>query len=245
MPIFKVSRRIAISTKRFAIAIFSCSLIIFFSQTAVNTFTVPLRSQKGMVVSAHPLASDAGIKMLRQCGNAVDAAVATTFAISVVEPFSAGIGGGGFLLMHSGKTGEIKALDFRERAPLKATKDMYLDADGKMTTSSVIKKKQYCTAKNGSASFVQMAGFGMYPGVNELAYYGISVLESNDNIYILYNDNPKNEERVKADKNPKSVRQRTSVTTLVTCTPDGKVSGDVLFKSKDSSEGIAMPLMPR
>ena len=122
---------------------------------------------------------------------------------------------------------------------------MYLDADGKMTTSSVIKKKQYCTAKNGSASFVQMAGFGMYPGVNELAYYGISVLESNDNIYILYNDNPKNEERVKADKNPKSVRQRTSVTTLVTCTPDGKVSGDVLFKSKDRSEGIAMPLMPR
>ncbi|EAW43093.1 gamma-glutamyltransferase [Nodularia spumigena CS-584] len=138
MPIFKVSRRIAISTKRFAIAIFSCSLIIFFSQTAVNTFTVPLRSQKGMVVSAHPLASDAGIKMLRQGGNAVDAAVATTFAISVVEPFSAGIGGGGFLLMHSGKTGEIKALDFRERAPLKATKDMYLDADGKVRPNASV-----------------------------------------------------------------------------------------------------------
>ncbi len=62
----------------------------------------------------------------------MDAAVATTFAISVVEPFSAGIGGGGFLLMHSGKTGEIKALDFRERAPLKASRDMYLDAQGKV-----------------------------------------------------------------------------------------------------------------
>ncbi|AHJ30619.1 gamma-glutamyltransferase [Nodularia spumigena] len=91
-----------------------------------------------MVVSAHPLASDAGIKMLRQGGNAVDAAVATTFAISVVEPFSAGIGGGGFLLMHSGKTGEIKALDFRERAPLKATKDMYLDADGKVRPNASV-----------------------------------------------------------------------------------------------------------
>ncbi|MEA5516733.1 gamma-glutamyltransferase [Nodularia sp. UHCC 0506] len=124
MRIFAVSRRIAI-------AVFSCSLIIS-SQAAIATITSPLRSKKGMVVSAHPLASDAGITMLRQGGNAVDAAVATTFAISVVEPFSAGIGGGGFLLMHSGKTGEIKALDFRERAPLKATKDMYLDAAGKV-----------------------------------------------------------------------------------------------------------------
>ncbi|WP_414551872.1 gamma-glutamyltransferase [Anabaena sp. CCY 0017] len=123
--------------RRIAIAIFSSSLIIS-SQAAIATITSPLRSQKGMVVSAHPLASDAGITMLRQGGNAVDAAVATTFAISVVEPFSAGIGGGGFLLMHSGKTGEIKALDFRERAPLKATKGMYLDADGKVRPNASV-----------------------------------------------------------------------------------------------------------
>ncbi|TVP67732.1 MAG: gamma-glutamyltransferase [Nodularia sp. (in: Bacteria)] len=130
MPIFAVSRRIAI-------AIFSCSLIIY-SHAAIATITSPLRSKKGMVVSAHPLASDAGIAMLRQGGNAIDAAVATTFAISVVEPFSAGIGGGGFLLMHSGETGEIKALDFRERAPLKATKDMYLDATGKVRPNASV-----------------------------------------------------------------------------------------------------------
>ncbi|GAX36321.1 gamma-glutamyltransferase [Nodularia sp. NIES-3585] len=130
MPILTVSRRIAI-------AILSCSLIIY-SQAAIATITLPLRSKKGMVVSAHPLASDAGIAMLRQGGNAIDAAVATTFAISVVEPFSAGIGGGGFLLMHSGKTGEIKALDFRERAPLKATKDMYLDAEGKVRPNASV-----------------------------------------------------------------------------------------------------------
>ncbi|WP_411841117.1 gamma-glutamyltransferase [Sphaerospermopsis aphanizomenoides] len=89
-----------------------------------------------MVTSAHPLASEAGLLMLKKGGNAVDAAVATTFAISVVEPFSAGIGGGGFLLFHSQKTGEIKALDFRERAPTKATKNMYLDANGKVITSA-------------------------------------------------------------------------------------------------------------
>lgn len=85
-----------------------------------------------MVVSAHPLGSEAGLAMLRKGGNAVDAAVATTFAISVVEPFSAGIGGGGFLLLRMGKTAEVKALDFRERAPLRATRNMYLDSSGKV-----------------------------------------------------------------------------------------------------------------
>jgi len=109
-----------------------CFSIVFYHQVAIASITSPLRSEKAMVVSAHPLASDAGIAILRQGGNAVDAAVATTFAISVVEPFSAGIGGGGFLLMHSGQTGEIKALDFRERAPLKATRNMYLDGEGKV-----------------------------------------------------------------------------------------------------------------
>jgi gamma-glutamyltranspeptidase/glutathione hydrolase len=124
-------------SKQIAIAIFSFTLLVY-SQVASAALTLPLRSKKGMVVSAHPLASEAGILMLRKGGNAVDAAVATTFAISVVEPFSAGIGGGGFLLMHSEKTGEIKALDFRERAPLKATKNMYLDAEGKVRPNASI-----------------------------------------------------------------------------------------------------------
>ncbi|MEH1965098.1 gamma-glutamyltransferase [Nostoc sp.] len=124
-------------SKQVAIAIFSFSVLLY-SQVASAALTLPLRSKKGMVVSAHPLASETGISMLRKGGNAVDAAVATTFAISVVEPFSAGIGGGGFLLMHSGKTGDIKALDFRERAPLKATRNMYLDAEGKVRPNASI-----------------------------------------------------------------------------------------------------------
>ncbi|MEH1910597.1 MAG: gamma-glutamyltransferase [Nostoc sp.] len=118
-------------------AIFSLTVLLY-SQVASAALTLPLHSKKGMVVSAHPLASEAGILMLRKGGNAVDAAVATTFAISVVEPFSAGIGGGGFLLMHSEKTGEMKALDFRERAPLKATRNMYLDAEGKVRPNASI-----------------------------------------------------------------------------------------------------------
>ncbi len=88
------------------------------------------RTTQGMVTSANPLATEAGLSILKQGGNAIDAAIATTLAISVVEPFSAGIGGGGFLVMHQRATGEMQALDFRERAPLAATKNLYLDAAG-------------------------------------------------------------------------------------------------------------------
>jgi gamma-glutamyltranspeptidase/glutathione hydrolase len=124
-------------TKHLIISFISLAAILT-SQSVSATITPPLRSKRGMVVSASPLASEAGLLMLKKGGNAVDAAVATTFAISVVEPFSAGIGGGGFLLFHSQKTGEIKALDFRERAPIKATKNMYLDAEGKVRPGASI-----------------------------------------------------------------------------------------------------------
>lgn len=83
-----------------------------------------------MVTSAHPLATQAGVDILARGGNAIDAAVATTLAISVVEPFSAGIGGGGFMVVKMGD--ELKTLDFRERAPQKASRNMYLDAQGKV-----------------------------------------------------------------------------------------------------------------
>ena len=88
--------------------------------------------RQGMVTSAHPLASETGLAILKQGGNAVDAAVATTFAISVVEPFSAGIGGGGFLLLRQNQAGAIRSLDFRERAPLLAYRNLYLDDRGQV-----------------------------------------------------------------------------------------------------------------
>ncbi len=97
---------------------------------AIAAFVQPARSDLDMVVSAHPLATAAGVAMLRQGGNAVDGAVATALAIAVVEPFSAGIGGGGFALWHEAETGEVTALDFRERAPAAAGRDMYLDVTG-------------------------------------------------------------------------------------------------------------------
>ncbi|MBI4930149.1 MAG: gamma-glutamyltransferase [Bacteroidetes bacterium] len=82
-----------------------------------------------MVVSAHPEASKAGADVLKKGGNAVDAAVAVQFALSVVYPNAGNIGGGGFMVVRM-NNGEINSLDFREKAPMKATRDMYLDNDG-------------------------------------------------------------------------------------------------------------------
>jgi len=98
-----------------------------------STAAPPLiQGHSGMVTAAHPKATQVGLAILKQGGNAVDAAVATTMAISVVEPFSAGIGGGGFLLLRIGETNQIVALDFRERAPRQANAELFLDAEGKV-----------------------------------------------------------------------------------------------------------------
>jgi len=83
----------------------------------------------GAVVSAHPLASKVGIIILKQGGNAVDAAIATQLALAIVYPGAGNIGGGGFMVAHL-KNGKNIALDYREKAPGKASRDMYLDANG-------------------------------------------------------------------------------------------------------------------
>src|SRR6187402_2576440 len=85
--------------------------------------------RNGMVVSAHPEASKAGVDILKQGGNAVDAAVAVQFALAVVYPSAGNIGGGGFMVYRSSK-GEINSLDFREKAASAASRNMYLDNAG-------------------------------------------------------------------------------------------------------------------
>lgn len=86
-------------------------------------------AKNGMVASAHPVASQVGVDILRQGGNAIDAAVATFFALAVVYPRAGNIGGGGFLVYRD-KQGKTYSLDFREKAPFAASRDMYLDEKG-------------------------------------------------------------------------------------------------------------------
>jgi len=95
----------------------------------------PTHASHAIVTSVHELASNAGIEMLHAGGNAVDAAVATGFALAVVHPQAGNLGGGGFLLLRNA-TGETHFIDFREKAPAAATENMYLDAQGNVITDS-------------------------------------------------------------------------------------------------------------
>jgi len=96
---------------------------------ALGTPRASVAADSGMVVSDHHLASEIGAQVLRDGGNAVDAAVATTFALAVVLPSAGNLGGGGFLVHHAGP-GDVTTFDFREKAPLAATERMFLDDEG-------------------------------------------------------------------------------------------------------------------
>ena len=97
----------------------------------------PVVATRGMVASTDRIASEIGAEILRRGGNAVDAAVATHFALAVVNPEAGNIGGGGFLVARLAD-GTAVALDFRETAPRAATRDMYLDAVGNPTNRSLV-----------------------------------------------------------------------------------------------------------
>jgi gamma-glutamyltranspeptidase/glutathione hydrolase len=90
----------------------------------------PVWAREGMVAAQEALAANVGLEILKKGGNAVDAGAAVAFALAVTLPRAGNLGGGGFMMIHDAKTGETKALDYREMAPLGASRDMYLDAQG-------------------------------------------------------------------------------------------------------------------
>jgi gamma-glutamyltranspeptidase / glutathione hydrolase len=115
-------------------------VVIFLSLLLVSSSfseggRTPLRVKNGIVTSASKLASEVGVEALKAGGNAVDAAVATAFALAVTWPSAGNIGGGGFMVYH-GDDGHATTFDFREKAPLASTERMYLGLDGNVVANS-------------------------------------------------------------------------------------------------------------
>ncbi len=110
--------------------IFCILLLFFFLFKNLNAAVIKEAAGKnGMVVSANALATEVGLEILKKGGNSIDAAVAVGFALAVTYPYAGNIGGGGFMVIHL-KNGKNTTIDFREKAPLKATKNMFLDKNG-------------------------------------------------------------------------------------------------------------------
>ena len=109
-------------------------LIVSCSENTVKVnsqFNLGLVADSCMVVSAHPIASNVGVDIMKKGGNAIDAAIAVQFALAVVHPSAGNIGGGGFMVLRL-NNGTVNTLDFRETAPLSAHRDLYLDSAGEV-----------------------------------------------------------------------------------------------------------------
>ena len=115
--------------------------LMFFLLTTTTLFAapilsgdraVPVEAKSGMVVTSHTAATDAALTVLEQGGNAIDAAVTAGFILAVTQPRSGNIGGGGFMLISSEKKNEVVSVDYREKAPAAASRDMFLDQDGQV-----------------------------------------------------------------------------------------------------------------
>jgi gamma-glutamyltranspeptidase/glutathione hydrolase len=128
----------------------------------------PVRAKHGMVVTVEPHATEVGVKVLQAGGNAVDAAVAVGFALAVTHPGAGNLGGGGFMLLRMAD-GRTAFIDFRERAPLAAFRDMYVDANGKATRDSMngyrasgvpgtVRGMEYAWQKFGSKKWEELVG---------------------------------------------------------------------------------------
>ena len=119
---------------------------------SVLAFTrLPVTAENGMVVTSQHVASDVGVEILRQGGNAVDAAVAVGYALAVVNPCCGNIGGGGFATLHLADGRDV-FVNFREKAPGAATEKMYLDAQGEVVEGLSL-KGYLAVAVPGTASF--------------------------------------------------------------------------------------------
>jgi gamma-glutamyltranspeptidase/glutathione hydrolase len=145
------------------------SLSLFLMAAAIPLWAAhPVRAKHGMAVTVEPHATEVGVKILEAGGNAVDAAVAVGFALAVTHPGAGNIGGGGFMLLRMAD-GRTAFIDFRERAPLAATRNMYVGADGKATRDSMVgyrasgvpgtvRGMEYAWQKFGTKKWAELVG---------------------------------------------------------------------------------------
>jgi len=121
---------------RRTVTLLACLSLLIPAVVPVQAVRQPVRARQGMVVAMEALATDVGVSVLQKGGNAVDAAVAVGFALAVTHPFAGNIGGGGYMLIRLAD-GRTTFIDFREQAPGRSTRDMYLDAQGNPTKASI------------------------------------------------------------------------------------------------------------
>src|SRR5262245_30058967 len=125
----------------------------------------PVVGTRHMVAAAHALAAAAGRDILRQGGSAVDAAIAIQMVLTLVEPQSSGIGGGGFMVHYDASNRRIETFDGRETAPAAATAEMFLDADGRQALNSEAQVGGRAVATPGLLRMMEMAheSYGRLP----------------------------------------------------------------------------------
>lgn len=155
-----------ISTLSILVLLSACTSLENPQQVNTNT----QRSPAAAVASAHPLATQAGMDVLDKGGNAFDAAIAVAASLGVVEPYSAGIGGGGFWLLYDASQDQYRFVDARETAPQAAGKNYYLTKSGKVNRDKAINGPTAAAIPGQAAAFTHIAeNYGRLPLKNSLA----------------------------------------------------------------------------
>ena len=140
------------------------------AETTLSAKKMSSTPSQAAIASAHPLATQAGMEILNQGGNAFDAAIAVAASLGVVEPYSAGIGGGGFWLIHDAKADKNIFIDAREKAPAAAHADLYLNEDGSVNRDAAVNGALAAGIPGQAAAFVHLAEhYGQLPLKKTLA----------------------------------------------------------------------------